>query len=334
MAVLAVTNPTLLDVMKATDPDGSIAVVAEILNETNEILQDMTMVEGNLPTGHMTTVRTGIPAPTWRQMYGGVQPTKSTRTQITDTTGMLEAYAEVDKALADLNGNSNAFRLSEDRAHIEGMSQEAANTLFSGDESLDPEKFTGMNARYNDRSAANGDNIIDGGGTGNDNASIWLMGWGPNTLHGIYPKGSMGGLQVNDKGQVTIEDASGGSNTGRMEAYRTHYRWDIGLTLRDWRFCVRIANIDRSNLTADAATGANLPSLMFEAMELIPNLNSARFGFYMDRQLATKLRQQSAAGVANSSLTVTQVGGVPVTDFNSVPLRRTDALAVDEAQVT
>src|SRR3990172_5884992 len=130
MAVNATTHPTLLDFANRQDPDGKIAAVAEILNQTNEILDDMVWQEGNLPTGNKTTVRTGLPAPTWRKIYGGVQPTKSTTAQITDNTGMLEAYAEVDKALADLNGNTNEFRLSEDRAHIEGMSETLAQTIF------------------------------------------------------------------------------------------------------------------------------------------------------------------------------------------------------------
>ena len=121
MAASASTHPTLVDLVKRQDPDGKIATIAEILNETNEILDDMVWMEGNLPTGHRTTVRTGIPAPTWRKLYGGVQPTKSTTAQVTDNTGMLEAYAEVDKALADLNGNTSEFRLSEDMAHIEGI---------------------------------------------------------------------------------------------------------------------------------------------------------------------------------------------------------------------
>ncbi len=34
--------------------------------------------------------------------------------------GMLETYSEIDKALADLNGNTAAYRLSEDRAFLEG----------------------------------------------------------------------------------------------------------------------------------------------------------------------------------------------------------------------
>lgn len=332
MAVLNVNNPTLMDKIAAENIDGSIAVVAEILNETNEIIDDWTMMEGNLATGHRTTIRTGIPKPTWRQLYGGVQPTKSKRASITDTCGMLEAYAEVDKAEADLNGNSNEFRLSEDRAHIEGMAQDAATILFSGNEALNPERFTGLNMRYNDLSAENAENIIDAGGTGTDNASIWLIGWGPNTVHGIYPKGSKVGLQVTDKGQVTIEDVDG--TGGRMEAYRTHYRWDLGLTVRDWRYVVRIANIDRSLLSKDASTGANLPDLMFEAAEIVPSLSgNVRFGYYMDRRLRTKLRQQIAHGVSNSTLETGDVGGKRVTTFDEIPLRRVDALAVDEARV-
>ena len=185
MAVLATTNPTLIDVTTRLDPDGSIAQVAEILNETNEVLMDWTMIEGNLPTGHRTTIRTGIPAPTWRRLYGGVQPTKSTTVQVTDTTGMMEAYAEVDKALADLNGNTAEWMLSENRPHLEGMSQEAATTLFYGDERVNPDRFTGLAARYNSRQssvAANYENVIHGGGSGSDNASIWLVGWGAEYL--------------------------------------------------------------------------------------------------------------------------------------------------------
>jgi hypothetical protein len=233
MTTLSVANPTLLDLAKRTDPDGSIATIVELLSQNNEILDDMTWVEGNLPTGHRTTVRTGLPAPTWRKLYGGVQPTKSTTAQVTDNTGMLEAYAEVDKALADLNGNTASFRLSEDMAHIEGMSQEMADTLMYGNEGSEPEAFTGLSPRYNLLSAANAENIIDAGGTGTDNASIWLVVWSPNTVHGIIPKGSTAGLKREDKGQVTIENVDGAG--GRMEAYRTHYRWDSGLSSsRTW----------------------------------------------------------------------------------------------------
>lgn len=334
MATLSVLNPTLADLAKATDPDGSIADVVEILNETNEVLDDMSWVEGNLQTGHRTTIRAGIPTPTWRKLYGGVQPNKSENVQVTDDCGMLEAYAEIDKALADLNGNSAQFRLIEDRAHIEGMNQQVVDTLFYGDNSTDSEKFMGLSPRFNLTSADNGENIILGGGSGSVNASIWLIVWGPNTCHGIIPKGSKAGLSVTDKGQVTIEDASGGSNTGRMEAYRTHYRWDVGLTVRDWRYIVRVCNIDKSALTKDAASGADIPDLMFQAMTQIPNLSLGRAAFYMSRNTMSFLRRQVSNATSGSTLTIENVGGKMVTAFQGIPIRRVDALAADEATIS
>ena len=345
MAVLGVNNPNLLDLAKRTDPDGKIAQVVELLMETNEILPDMSWVEGNLTTGHRTTVRTGIPEPTWRRMYQFVQPSKSTTAQITDDTGMLEAYAEVDKALADLNGNTAAFRLSEEMAFIEGMNQEVARTLFYGNSDLVPASFTGLAPRFNERNpnfAANADNVIHAGGASTDNASIWLVVWGPNTVHGIVPKGSTAGLQVTDKGQVTLETGSGvgGTGGGRMEAYRTHYRWDVGLTVRDWRYVVRIANIGKSTLSnvytdGEFATGPNLPDLLFQAMRIVPNLSFGRPALYMSRDMATWLARQKAAMGLNSYATAETVQGTMgwTENFMGIPIRRVDVLSADEALV-
>lgn len=334
MSVLAVTNPTLLDMAKAMDPDGKIAAIVEILNQTNEILDDMSWVEGNLPTGHRTTIRAGIPAPTWRKLYGGVQPNKGRTVQVTDSCGMLEAYAEIDKALADLNGNGPAFRLSEDRAHIEGMSQEVADTLFSGNETTAPEEFTGFRARYNSTTAANAENIILGGSAGGqtDNASIWLVVWGPNTVHGIIPKGSKAGLQHRDMGEVTIENVDGAG--GRMQAYRAHYRWDVGLTIRDWRYVVRIANIDKSLLLKDySGTSADIVDLMVQAMEMVPNLNAGRPVFYMSRAMRSMLRRQITNKTLAATITTETVSGKHVTMLDGIPVKRVDVLAADEARV-
>lgn len=332
MSVLSVVNPTLMDMAKASDPDGKIATVVEILNETQEVLDDMSWVEGNLPTGHRTTIRTGIPDPTWRKLYGGVQPNKGSTRQVTDSCGMMEAYAEVDKALADLNGNTAAFRMLEDRAHIEGMSQALADAIFFANELTEPEKFTGLAPRYNSLSADNAENIIVGGGAGTDNSSIWLVCWGPDTVHGIIPKGSTAGLQMNDKGQVTIESIDGAG--GRMEAYRTHYRWDAGLTVRDWRYIVRIPNIDKSLLTGDASSGADLTDLMVQAIERLPTQGRGRPVFYCSRLIKTTLRRHMIAKVKQSTLTMDQVSGKHVMMFDGIPVKRCDSLAADEALVT
>jgi hypothetical protein len=334
MVVLSTARPTLLDLSKRTEPDGTIAQIVEMLSQENLILQDMVWQEGNLPTGHRTTLRTGIPTPTWRKINGGVQPTKSQTAQITFGTGMLEAYAEVDKALADLNGNAASWRLSEEWGHVEGMNQTMARTIFYGNEGTQPEAFTGLTPYYNARAtSATGANILSANDATSptDNQSIWLVGWGENTIHGIIPKGSNAGLQMEDKGQITIENADGAG--GRMEGYRTHYRWDAGLAVRDWRYAVRIANISKALLTPDAATGPNIPNLMFQALEQIQSLSGVRPVFYMSRGLITKLRQQSSNAVKNSTLSIDNVGGVMVQSFNGVPIKRVDALAADEAYV-
>lgn len=330
-------SPTLVDLTRRLDPDGSIAAVSEILEQTNEMLLDVPFMEGNLVTGHRSTIRTGLPEPTFREFYGRVQPTKSETAQVTDSVAMMEAYAEVDAALADLNGNTAAFRLSEDVAHIEGMSQAAAQAFFYGNANVNPNQFNGFAPRYSLKSAALGENIIDAGGTESDNASIWLVFWGPGRAWGIYPKGSKAGLQVTDKtpnGSITSEAGtdSNGANRGMMEVYRTHYRWDLGLVVQDWRYVVRIANIDRSLLTASITTGADLASLMVDAIERVPNI-SGTGAFYMDRSIRAMLGKQMAYLTRGSTLTYENVGGHRVGSFEGIPIRRVDRLAVNEARV-
>jgi len=327
-ATLGALNPTLLDLAKSMDPDGKIADVVEILNETNEVLDDMTWLEGNLPTGHRTTTRSGIPSPTWRKLYGTVQPGKSTKVQVTDSCGMLEAYAKVDKALADLNGNTAAFRLSEDRAFIEGISQEIAETLFYGNEGTEPEAFTGLAPRFNSTTAENGGNIILGGSADTDNTSIWIVVWGPNTVHGIIPRGSKAGIQVTDKGQTTIQESA-----GMWEAYLTHYRMDAGLSVRDWRYIVRIPNIELSALTKDAATGADLFDLISQGLELIPNLRAGRPVIYCNRTIRSWLRRQAKFAVKSSTLTVDMLAGKKVMSIDEIPVKRCDAILNTESLV-
>ncbi|RZN40402.1 hypothetical protein FEK48_13185 [Escherichia sp. E2593] len=327
MAVKGLTALTLADWGKRVDPNGKIDKIIELLSQTNPILEDMLIVEGNLPTGHRTTVRSGLPSATWRLLNYGVQPSKSTTVQVTDSIGMLEAYAEVDKSLADLNGNTSEFRLSEDRAFLEAMNQQMETTLFYGDTSINPQQFMGLSSRYSSKSAGNGQNIIDAGGTGTDNTSIWLVVWGENTVHGTFPKGQKAGLQMVDKGQQTLRDA----NNNPYEGYRTHYKWDNGLTLRDWRYVVRIANIDVSDLSVPASA-ANIVTQMVKALHRVPNLKMGRAAFYMNRTVGQALDLQSL-DKASLALSVKETEGDWWTAFRGIPIRETDAILETEARV-
>lgn len=327
MSTLAVLNPTLLDLARTQDPNGQTADIVEILNMELPILDDMSWSQGNLTTGNRTTVRSGLPAPTWRKLYGFVQPTKATNVQVDDGCGMMEAYAEVDKALADLNGGGqSAFRMTEEAAHIEGMGQELASKIFYGNEALAPETFTGLATRYNSLSAENADNIVNAAGSDSDLTSIWLCVWGPQTGFGIVPQNSKAGLQRRDLGEVTKE-----STSGLMQVYRSHYRFDAGLTIRDWRYFVRVANIDVSELNTLANT-KNLITWMIQATERIPSFGKGRAVWYVNRTIREKLRL-GILEKTSTQLAWESVGGKRVMTFDDIPVKRVDSLVNTETAV-
>lgn len=333
MGAIGANVATLADWAKRVDPDGKVPTIVELLSQTNEILDDMLFAEGNLPTGHRTTVRTGLPTVAWRLLNQGVQPSKSTTAQIDEQTGTLEAWAEIDKELADLNGNSSAFRMSEAYAFIEAMNQEMCRTLFYGNSSQDPEQFTGLSIRYSSLTATNGSNIITGSGSGSDNSSIWLVCWGQNTLHGLFPKGSKAGLQHVDHGEVTVETTAGIAGT-RMRAYQDQWQWKCGIALRDWRYAVRIPNIDISNLVGKSSA-ADLIELMIKAIHRLPSLSMGKCAFYMNRSCIQMLDIQRRDDViSGGGLTWENVDGKILYSFRGIPIRKVDALTETEAVVS
>ena len=330
MATVGDNNPTLMDVAQRSK-DGQIQRIVELLSEVNEVLADASMFEGNMATGHKTTTRSGLPAVAWRQLNAGVQPTKSRTVQVVDTIGMLEAYAEVDKSLADLNGNTAEFRMSEDRAFIQAMGQEMAGTFFYGNTEADPEEFLGLSPRYSDTTAVNGGNILLAGGSGADNTSMWLVSHGPDATYLVYPRGQKSGLQFEDLGQETLEDAAG----GLFEGYRSHYKWDVGLVCRDWRQNIRIANIDVSDLTTFGAgtdNSADLIRLMIEAVNTIEMLGVGRQVFYCNRVVKTWLEIMVNEKV-NVNLVHETFGGEKILAFRGIPIRLVDQLVNTETLV-
>ncbi len=328
------TKATYLDFASRLDEGNKIAAIIELLTRTNTILEDMHVIEGNLLTGNKSTIRTGLPTATWRMLNYGVQPSKSITSQITDTCGMLEAYAEVDKSLADLNGNNAAWRMSEDTAHLEAMNQQMATAVFYGNQNTNPERFTGLVPRYpqygSENTAQTAYNCIDSypSSSGADQTSIWLIVWGANTVHGIYPKGSTGGgFTHNDLGEVTLMDTQ--SPQGRFQGYRTHYKWDLGFTVRDWRYAVRCANIDTSAITSSTV---DLFAAMTKAYYRIPSFAMGQAVFYCNNLILEWLQIQ-AISKSILALKYDEVEGRPKTTFMGIPIKRNDAILNTEANV-
>jgi len=347
MAIIGNTALTLADWAKRVDDDGKMATVVDLLSQSNAMMDDMLWVEGNQTSGHKTTIRTGLPQGTWRQLYQGVQPTKSTTAQITEACGNLEGYSELDKDLADLNGNTAEFRLSEEGGFYEGMTQQVQSAFLYANSMNTPAQIMGLAPRYNTitvANAASANNVIDMGGTGSTNCSMWVVGWGPNSVHGIFPKGKIAGLQMTDLG----EDVKVLSDGSMYRVYRSHFKWECGLAVRDWRYVVRMCNIDVTLLTG--ASAANLINGLVSAFHRFPTapsstrittdptkpsgvLGATRFAIYCNRQVAAALDRQ-AMNKTNLLLSIGEFDGKPVTMFRGVPIRVVDRLLTTEARIT
>jgi hypothetical protein len=337
MATLATEVSTYADVAKRLDPSGGISGILEILNRTNPVLDDMLTMEANDGTGHRTTVRTGIPEAAWRLLNYGVPRVKSQTASVRDTTGMLEAYAEIDKDLAELSGNQKAYRLSEASAIMEGMSQQMAETIFYGNTAINPERFLGLAPRYATgvvANAASAANVFNAGGAdAAHNTSAYLVTWGAQATHGIYPRGSVAGLRHRDLGEHTLVDDAG----GQFQGYRDHFKWDLGLTVRDWRTNARVANIETDDLTTEATLNTIL-RLMQDAAESLPianedtNAMGGRRVWYVSKSVRSALRYAVLNKIANN-LTWETWNGKRVVMFDDTPVRRVDAILETEAIV-
>lgn len=340
---------TMADLARRLDPYGKIDLIAEYLSQANEYNDDAVWVEGNELDGHKFTYRTSIPEGSWRQVNQGTAYSKSTTGQDVVSCGVLEAWSQIDRLEAERSGNIARYRRSEDVAFIEGMGQTMVQTQFYGNSAANPAEFNGFSSFYNTVSTAtqlNAANVIDAGGTGSSNLSIWLICHGERTVFNVYPRGSKAGIQSWDTG----DDVPGLDNLGNpFRAFRTGFQFQAGLCPMDWRQVARIANID---CTAAGLLGPNAPdlfALMIDMMYLPPALGKAASGItrtdapddavpgirpvlYTNRTGRSALDTQAIRD-RNVLITMNDYAGQPTIGFRGIPLRIVDQLLTTESRV-
>lgn len=331
MATIGNRFVDLIDVYKQHDGKGQMVEVIEMLNEMNPILDDAMAVECNKGTSHLHTVRTGLPSVSWGKLYQGISQSKSTKAQVEDTTGFVEGLSTVDSRLLELAGNPGAVRLSEAKAYLEAMNQEVASRMFYANSASDPEEFMGLAPRFNDLGAANGGQIIDAGGTGSDNTSIWFVTWGDNQTHLLYPKGTTAGVSRQDMGSQRVLDDNGNP----YYAMEEKFEWHVGLAVKDWRYVSRIANIDVSEMEAGNVA---LYDFMRKAYYKLQNRRVAggRMAIYCNRDVLEALDALATnAGASDSFIRLRpmEIEGKEVMTYRGIPIRETDALLNTEARV-
>lgn len=331
MATLGANYLTLADRFKRTENGKIAAEIIEMMTETNEILQDANALQCNDGSNHITTIRTGLPSAVFRNLYGYVPSSKSTTEQVKDVTGMLETYSIVDADLVDKSENPKLFRLSESSAFIEAMNQKLQETILYGNIKENAAAFDGLSVRYGKKSTDEkkiGSNIVDAGGTGSDNTSIWMITWGDLHTSLLYPSGSQAGVQHKDDGIVTETSSSG----GKRKVYQDHFKMDVGLSVRDWRSTCRIANISVGNLESEKAV--NLENLLNKAYYKVRRF--AKTGktciycnstvlMYFEAQLKEK---------TNVNFTMKEYLDETVLHYKNIPIRECEQITCTETVVS
>lgn len=335
MAVIG-TAVTLADLRKRMDPNGSVAQVADILNQTNVILKDALWKEGNLPTGMVVTQRTGLPSIGFRALNSGVAKSKSTTKQVVDTCCIIEGNSEIDVDILEIQSNKKAFRYSEDMAFVEKFNQTLATALMYGDVDTDPEKFNGLNKRFNALSTTKGNagyQIISAGGSGSDNTSAWLVGWGDKSCFMVYPQGSEAGLEMNDRDIQRVTDSGGNP----YYAYCTNFKWKPGFSVRDHRYIARVGNIDVSDLAtfnSGSDTSPKLIDKMILAKNRIPEFGMIKPAWYVNETVYSWL-EVMLINKNNVYITRRELQDQPPELFLSgIPVRKVDAILNTEAAIS
>lgn len=344
MATLGNTYLNLIDMMKSTEDGKTIASVVELLNLTNPILDDAIALQCNMGTFHRHTIRTGLPSVSWGAIYKGIPQSKSSKQSVDDTTGFIEAMSTVDKRLLDISPNAAAVRLSEAKSFLEAMNQEMATGMFYHSTATTPEKFLGLSARYGSLGGYGaGNQIVDAGGSGSDNTSIWFVTWGEDTTHLLYPSGTQAGVKREDMGKQRVTDSLGNPYYVMEEMFT----WHIGLAVRDWRYNARVANIDVSDMIAgsvkiyDHLAKAYYKLQGRRVQRAGSNIKDQKGGggrtvIYMNRDALAALDQIGRnAGAADNFIRLRpmEIEGQEVMTYRGIPIRETDAILNTESRV-
>lgn len=333
MATIGNSYLGLVDLYKRVDQNKSITPVIEALHELNPLMQDAYVMEANKGTSMLTTTRTGLPAVTWGKLYQGIPQSKSTTQQVEDTSGFVEGLSFVDNRLLEISKNPGAVRMSEAQPFLESIAQEVQTNFFYADTATTPERFKGLGARYNSLSNPN---VIDGGGGGNDNMSVWFVTHGANQTRLFYPEGTTAGISRKDKGEQRVTDDLGNAYYGKEEEFRQH----VGVSVGDWRFNSRIANIDVSDLIAGTVDVYALLRKAYWALQgrrngRIQNGGMVSMGKTVMYANSTFMEALDAAttNAQKVELRPQEVAGQEVLTYRGIPIRETDALIESEAAV-
>lgn len=342
MALISGKFPSLVDLLKSMNAAGQFVRAVDMMRQANEILDVMTWMPCNSGDEHLIVQNVTLPTIYEAMINRGILPSDGKDYDIFEPTATFRSWQEIDADAAEATGDPAKCMADRSRKHRQAHARNFVSNLIYGNSLTDPDTFPGIMQRYSDPTDNNGQNMINAGGVGSDNASILLMGFGEDAVSGLYPKGTIAGLQTDDKGKVTKSNADGTTDAWR-DVYLSKFSWSCGLSIEDWKWCARICNIDKSDILANNDSAADLLQLTEDALYCMPstavmtdsNSNGRRMGWFMNRTMRKMIDRQSRRSVqAGGQLDYAVVDGVRRKTLHGIPMYTVDQMTNAETLVT
>lgn len=256
---------TFRDLLSGRTPNGFVDKdVVDLVAQENPVLQDVLWKQCNKGREDVVTIRSGMPEAVVRSFYEGWTGTKQSKKQVANACCRCSTGIEFDWALYEQDKDKAAFLADEQRAHSSTLGDKVASLLFYGEVANDPKGINGFATTFSKYGAVSGNTMVtddktaafyclNGGDSESVQArrSIFLVGWGAKSCHGIYPEGSSAGIKID---QLTTQYMPDG-NGANLKMGLQEMNWEAGLNIRDFRYCGRICNINvATDPTANGAT--------------------------------------------------------------------------------
>ncbi len=326
------------------DSSGRLSTLVNLLSQENGIMNDSLAVECQSGNAFEFTQVVSLPTIANRSYNQGITATLAGVAKQVQTCAEYADLITLDNSLARLGGQMAELRAQETMLHTQAMTQKVAYDMFYANNATNPTTFTGFSNIYNTVTTSVSqiaNNVIDCGGTGSTNASLWLISWGPKQIHTIFPSGLPTGLQMIDRGLQNTYDAGGKVFLG----WQHWLQWNLGLAIHDWRYAVRACNIDVTlfgestapDLISIMAAMVYKPPVMPAGVAPVqtsdvPEVTMGRSCFYCNRTVFLALDLQ-AQNKTNALLTIEQWAGRPTLTYRGIPIRCVDALVNTETRV-
>jgi hypothetical protein len=336
VTALSTTNPTLSDAYRERNPKGGLLPIIKSLEQLYPFVKDATWMECNDGTRHKILSENALPTPTYRGYNEGVAASKDRTQVVAEVTAMAATMSKIDVDLVKLNGAE--YRARRIGQHLRGQLFDLESKCFYSNFQTSPKQFHGLFPRLSATTLTPAGNQvlkIDAAPSGNDQASVALVGWGPESVYMCYPEGSTAGVDHKDMGEQIVKDAGG---TNEFLGYVDWIQMTGGFAVANYRYVGRACNIDTS---AISGTGTNVLDA-FDALydQCETSDTSVRWVYYVPRTLRKYARLQAKNAIKNSTLSIEMIADAgtgrptPFLMANGIPVRASDGLTITESVVS